>query len=124
MGTLIHFDISADDVERAKGFYEQLFGWKIEKVPAGPIEYYLITTHTATGEQGISGGIAKREKAHQKITNFIQVNAIDESMIRIRELGGEIIEPKAVIPGIGWIAGCKDTEGNIFGIMELKSNTT
>ena len=119
MASIIHFDISADDVLRAKNFYEQLFGWKIKKFPAGPIEYYLIETIAATGEKGISGGLAKREKAYQKITNFIQVDSIDEAIAKVRELGGEIVEPKSEIPNIGYIAGCKDTENNVFGIMEI-----
>ncbi|WP_299164445.1 VOC family protein [uncultured Eudoraea sp.] len=55
MSSIIHFDISAEDVQRAKNFYEQLFGWKIEKFPASPVEYYLIETSTASGEKGIGG---------------------------------------------------------------------
>lgn len=120
MAAIIHFDISADNIQRAKKFYEQLFGWKIEKIPAGPIEYYLIETQTGTGEKGISGGIAKREKEYQKITNFIQVDSIDESIAKVIELGGQIMEQKAAIPSVGYIAGCKDTEGNIFGVMEVE----
>lgn len=119
MGSIIHFDISAEDVLRAKKFYEQLFGWKIEKFPTGPTEYYLIETLAATGEKGIGGGIAKRDKAYQQITNFIEVDSIDEAMLKVRELGGEIVEPKSSIPDVGFIAGCKDTEGNLFGIMEV-----
>ena len=120
MTSIIHFDISAEDVLRAKNFYEQLFGWKIEKFPGGPVEYYLIETRTAKGERGIGGGLAKREKDYQKITNFIQVDAIDEAIAKVKELGGEIVESKSTIPNIGFIAGCRDTEGNIFGVMELK----
>jgi len=118
MTSIIHFDISAD-VLRAKNFYEKLFGWKIEKFPTGPVEYYLIETLAKTGKKGISGGIAKREKAYQQITNFIEVASIDEAIAKVKELGGEIVEPKSAIPNIGFIAGCKDTEGNVFGIMEV-----
>ena len=120
MGSIIHFDISADDVQRARKFYEQLFGWKIEKFPTGQQEYYLIETETATGEKGVSGGIAKREKEYQKITKFIQLDSIDESIAKVKELGGQIIEPKTAIPSVGYIAGCKDTEDNIFGILEAE----
>ncbi|WP_281542248.1 VOC family protein [Maribacter aestuarii] len=119
MASIIHFDISADDVLRAKNFYEKLFGWKIEKYPTGPQEYYLIETLAKTGKQGIGGGIAKREKADQQITNFIEVDSIDEAIAKVKELGGEIHEPKSAIPNIGYIAACKDTEGNVFGLMEV-----
>lgn len=120
MATVIHFDISADNIERAKKFYEQLFGWNIEKFPQSPQDYYLIETQTATGEKGITGGIAKREKDYQKITNFIQVDSIDESIAKVKELGGQIIELKKKIPTVGHIAGCKDTEDNIFGLIEVE----
>ncbi|TLP81775.1 VOC family protein [Maribacter sp. ACAM166] len=120
MASIIHFDISADDVLRAKTFYEKLFGWKIEKFPTGPREYYLIETLAKTGKKSIGGGIAKREKTDQQITNFIEVDSIDEAIAKVRELGGEIVEPKSAIPNGGYIAACKDTEGNTFGMMELK----
>ena len=120
MATIIHFDISADDIQRAKYFYEQLFGWHISKFPYSPQEYYMVETKTATGEKGITGGITRREKAYQKITNFIQVDSIDESIAKVMELGGQIIEPKTAIPTVGHIAGCKDTEDNIFGLIEVE----
>ena len=120
MATVIHFDISADDIQRAKQFYEQLFGWNIEKFSSSPQDYYIIETQTATGEKGITGGIAKREKDYQKITNFIQVDSIDESIAKVKELGGQIIEPKMAMPTVGHIAGCKDTEDNIFGLIEVE----
>ena len=121
MASIIHFDISADNPIRAKKFYEEMFGWKIEKIPGGQVDYYLIETKTKSGEKGISGGIAQREKEYQQITNFIQVDSIDESISKLKELGGQVMEPKTEIPNIGFIAGCKDTEGNIFGLMELMS---
>ena len=118
MPTIIHFDISADDIERAKRFYTGLFNWKIERFE-GPLEYYLIQTDTPEGKKGITGGIAKREKAYQKITNFIQVPSIDEYIEKVETLGGQIVEPKTAIPTVGYIAGCKDTEDNVFGLIEV-----
>ncbi|WP_340198839.1 VOC family protein [Ascidiimonas sp. W6] len=120
MATIIHFDISADDIQRAKHFYEQLFGWNIEKFPNSAQDYYIIETKTTKGEKGITGGIAKREKAYQKITNFIQVDSIDESIAKVKELGGQIIEPKTAISNVGTISGCKDTEDNILGLIEVE----
>lgn len=119
MSTIIHFDISADDLQRARNFYEKLFGWNFTKFPDSPQEYFLIETTSASGDKGITGGMAKREKAYQKITNFIQVDSIDKSMADVVKLGGQIMEPKTAIPTIGFIAGCKDTEDNIFGLIEL-----
>jgi uncharacterized protein len=58
--------------------------------------------------------MAKRERAYQKITNFIRVDSLDKSMDDVVKLGGQIIEHKTAIPTIGFIAGCRDTEDNIF----------
>ncbi|MEA3488128.1 MAG: hypothetical protein U9R10_02620 [Euryarchaeota archaeon] len=60
MPTIIHFIVPADDIERAKKFYAELFDWGIEKFP-GPIDYYAITTTAENGEEGLGGGLAKRE---------------------------------------------------------------
>ncbi|TDS16870.1 hypothetical protein DFQ03_1358 [Maribacter caenipelagi] len=119
MASIIHFNISAEEVLRAKSFYENLFGWKIEKFPKGPTEYFLIETLANTGEKGVGGGITKRQKTEQQITNFIEVDSIDEAIAKVKELGGEIVDPKSVIVNRGFVARCKDTEGNIFGLMEM-----
>jgi predicted enzyme related to lactoylglutathione lyase len=121
MPTIVHFDISADNIDRVKKFYSELFHWKIEKFP-GPTEYFIIETESLEGEKGISGGIAKRENQKQAITNFIAIPSIDEYIAKVEKLGGKIIEPKQTIPTIGYIAGCQDTEGNIFGLMEIDEN--
>lgn len=120
MATIIHFDISAEDPERAKIFYEKLFGWKIQLLP-GPANYYLIETENLKGEAGIGGGISTREKNQQPgINNFIGVVSIDESVKKVIELGGKIIQPKQTIPGWGFLAVCIDTENNVFGVFQEK----
>lgn len=117
MPTITHFDISADDVERAKNFYASLFDWKFEKAP-GPSEYYLITTKNEHGEIGIGGGMAKREKPEDSITNFIDVPSIDEYIPKVEKLEGKVLTPKQAVPGFGYLAVCMDTENNIFGLWE------
>ena len=76
MPTIVHFDISADDVERAKKFYEGLFNWKWEH-PPGMTDYYLIETKDLHGEKSIGGGMAKRNDPGESITNFIGVNSVE-----------------------------------------------
>jgi len=118
MATIVHFDIATEDMQRARRFYEQLFGWKITAIPGSPVEYYYIETQAITGEKGIGGGMTKRESPDRKITGFIQVESIDASMEKVKALGGEITEAKAPIPGVGFVCVCKDTEGNLFGLIE------
>ena len=119
--SIIHFDIPADNPERAKNFYSEIFGWKIEKLP-GPLEYYMIETTYLNGEQGIGGGMAKREMPDQRITNFIEVPSVDEYIVKIEKLGGKVVEPKTVLPEWGYLAVCLDTENNLFGIWEENEN--
>lgn len=117
MPTIVHFDISADDQERAKKFYEDLFQWKIELLP-GPVPYYLIETTDLDGKEGVGGGMAKRETPEQSITNFIGVSSIDEYIPKVEEFGGKVIENKYAVPGWGYLAVCLDTENNTFGLWE------
>lgn len=111
MPKVIHFEINADDPERAIKFYSDVFGWNID-LWTGPAEYWLINT----GE-GINGGIMRRMDS-ASIINTIQVSSIDEYMKKVVKGGGHIITPKLSIPGVGLHAYCRDTEGNIFGLIQ------
>jgi predicted enzyme related to lactoylglutathione lyase len=121
MPTIVHFDISVDNTERAKKFYEELFNWKIERLP-GPVEYYLIETTALNGEQGVGGGMAKKNQPEDKITNFIGVNSVDEYITKVEKLGGKVIESKWPVPGWGYLAVCLDTENNVFGLWQDDKN--
>ncbi len=116
MKRVVHFDISADDPERAVKFYTDVFDWSIQKWE-GPMEYWLVTTGPE-GEPGINGGIAKRKMPSETTTNTIDVDSVDEFLEKITAAGGKIIAPKMPIPGVGFFAMCLDTEGNPFGLME------
>jgi len=121
MPTITHFDIPVDDIERAKKFYTDLFGWKIERLP-GPMEYYEISTTNEKGEMGVGGGMAKRNSPADKITNYVDVSSVDEYISKVEQLGGKIILPKTPIPGFGYLAVCLDTENNPFGLWETDEN--
>lgn len=122
MTTIVHFDISADEPDRAKKFYEELFGWKIELLP-GPMNYYLIETADRNGQKGIGGGMAKREPGQQPgIINYISVRSIDESAAKVEKLGGKIIQSRQAVPGWGYLAVCEDSENNKFGLFEEDKN--
>ena len=123
MPTVVHFDIATDDPQRAKKFYESLFGWKMES-PPGMTDYFLIETEDLYGNKGIGGGLGKRGDPYQKITSYIGVNSIDEYCKKVEYLGGTIVHPKMAVPGWGYLATCMDTEGNIFGIWQEDKNAS
>jgi hypothetical protein len=116
MSRVIHFDLAADDPERAIRFYETVFEWKIEKWD-GPMDYWLIMTGPEN-EPGIDGGLSKRERAEEHTTNTIGVDSVDAYVAKVQESGGQILMPKHAVPGVGYMALCADTEGNVFGLMQ------
>lgn len=120
--TIVHFDIPADDVEKLRKFYGELFGWKIEKTP-GTTEYWTIETVPVDEEgmpirPGVNGGMMKRQKPEQKPVNYIAVESVDEYSEKIEELGGKVVTPKQEVPGMGWWAFALDPDGNQFAIWQ------
>src|SRR5215207_8577891 len=126
MPTIVHFEIPADDVERAKKFYGNLFGWNIEKFPGltgrEDVEYWLITTTDDKGNKALGGGIMKRQGPQQPIINYINVKSVEEYSSKVQQLGGKVHVPKTAVPGMGYFAICLDTENNAFGIWETNES--
>ena len=120
MPRVVHFEINADDPERAIQFYTGVFGWKVEKW-AGPADYWLLMTGDDK-EPGIDGAIAQRQDPSMATVNTVDVPSIDECVVKVKANGGIVVVPKMPVPGIGWLVYCKDTEGNTFGMMEADTN--
>ena len=123
MPRIVHFEIHAEDPDRAIRFYSSLFGWEFKKWE-GPMPYWLITTGP-DAEPGINGGLMRRMgggpldgAAVNAYVCTAAVTDLDASLKRVAELGGPVVVPKMPIPGVGWLAYAKDTEGNIFGVMQ------
>ena len=116
MPRVTHFEIPCDNTDRAIRFYEDVFDWQFNKWD-GPQDYWLI----ATGDEdqpGINGGLLKRRQPGHPVVNTLSVEDLDDYTAKVSENGGEIVVPKMAVPGIGWLAYFKDTEGNIFGLMQ------
>lgn len=121
MPRVIHFEIHAGDPDRAVKFYETLFGWTFQKWE-GPMDYWLVTTGPDS-EPGINGGLLRRqgEIDGQAVIAYVctvDVENIDASISKAQSNGAQVVVPKMPIPGMGWLVYCKDTEGNIFGMMQ------
>ena len=119
MPKFVHIDIAADDPERAAGFYEKVFGWGVRKLE-GPVPYWLI--NPSDDPSVLGAGIAKREQSWQSTAPTIEVPSADEYGARIVAEGGTIVRPKALIPGVGYLLTFKDTEGNVFAILEASAD--
>ena len=119
MPKIVHFEINADDLSRAKGFYEKVFDWKIEKWEGGE---YLVINAGDEDEEGINGGMQKREESTDQIFNYISVSSVDKTKDEIEANGGIIVSPKITVPGVGYFYMFKDTEGNKLGVMQEDEN--
>lgn len=114
----VHFDMTAEDPQRAVSFYSNVFGWTFQKWE-GPMEYWMISTGSS-GEPGIDGGLGpRRDPSETGTTNVVSVSSVDDYVAKITSNGGSVTAPKSAIPGVGYLAYCTDTEGNLFGLMEF-----
>ncbi len=115
MPRVIHFEIPADNPQRAIKFYEESFGWKIEKWN-GPFDYWLVMTGEED-EPGINGAIMSREMGDM-VKNTIAVDSFEEYAEKIKKAGGKFLMEKQTLPGVGSMAAFEDTEGNVSVLIE------
>ncbi len=130
MDRVVHFEIQAEDPERAAEFYRSVFGWEIKEwiIPGVRIKdenrYWLVTTGP-DNEPGINGGIlfrrGPRPSEGQPVNAYVctmGVADLEKSVAKALKAGGSIALPKMAVRGIGWLAYAKDTEGNVFGMLQ------
>lgn len=121
----IHFEIQAGEPQRAIKFYSGLFGWTFEQW--GSNEYWMLSTAPKESkDMGINGGLMPRKgpapKDGEGMSGYvctIDVADVDAKVAEVIAAGGALAVPKVAIPGMAWLAYCKDTEGNMFGLFQL-----
>ena len=129
MGKVVHFEIPADDLDRARSFYGKVFGWRIDTMPMpGGGEYTGLTTTavdektmTPTEPGAINGGMMQRDAATPAPVITIDVEDIDAALAEIEGAGGSTVTPRTAIPGMGAFGYFKDSEGNVMGLWETVS---
>jgi predicted enzyme related to lactoylglutathione lyase len=122
MGRLVHFEIHADDPERAVAFYTTVFGWTVNRM--GDMDYWLLSTGPSD-EPGIDGAILPRMGERPAVgapivgaVNTVQVDDLDATLAKAFELGATLALDKMAIPGVGTVAYVIDTEGNVVGALQ------
>ncbi len=124
--SIVHFEVYGDNPTKLASFYEQLFGWKFEKVPATTpgFDYWLIKTVPTDKEgrptaPGVNGGLMKRPMPDARAwVDYIGVDSIEESLRELQKLGGTVIRPKSPVSKMGWFAIVTDPEKNVFALWE------
>jgi len=116
MPRVIHFEISGNDPEKVAEFYRSVFNREITNWD-GPEEYWLVTTGDPT-TPGINGGIFKPKEPFTRTVNTVDVPNLEDYMDKVKANGGQVVVDKMTIPGVGYLAYCKDVEGANFGIIQ------
>jgi uncharacterized protein len=114
---VVHFDVHADDVERAKGFYGRVFGWRFSQW--GPPDFFMIATGN-DADPGIHGAVHERPRNEARSVGFqctIAVDDVDAIAKLVVSEGGKITVPKMTIPTVGELIQFTDTEGNVVSAM-------
>jgi uncharacterized protein len=115
MSRVVHFEIPADDTGRAREFWSGLFGVEWQSYE-GPQEYHMFGNDVQTG-----GGLMPRQPGQDGLRVYFAVEDIDAAREQARQLGGSA-EEKSPVPGMGWFAHAKDTEGNEFSFWQNDEN--
>lgn len=124
MGRPVHFEIQADDLDRAKAFYAGVFGWTFEDYSGFVGAPYFGVTTGEEGTPGINGGLVARPApvGEQQGTNAavltMGVENYDATAARIEAAGGRVALPKFALPGMAWQGYFLDSEGYTFGIHQ------
>lgn len=118
MPKVVHFELPFDDADRANKFYADVFGWESSKL--GPEEYYLQQTGGGDEPYGIGGALIERAAALNRGGTLIVlgVDDLDAYLGKVTAAGAEIVTPRTAIPGVGYFANFRDTEGNVVGMFE------
>ncbi len=127
MSRVIHFEIHADDPQRAINFYQTLFDWKMTSW-GGETEYWMIVTGPED-QTGINGGLLRRPvpldgRVANAFVCTVDVASLDDSLAVMLANGGQIALEKMAVPGMGWLAYGIDTEGNTFGMMQVDGSAS
>lgn len=121
-GRVVHFEIPADDLARAQGFYREAFGWKINAMPE--MQYTIVNT-VPTDDKGmptepgaINGGMVERQAPITSTVITIEVDDMDAAIGKIEEAGGTLVGKPQAVADMGIAAYFSDTEGNTLGLWQ------
>ena len=122
MDKVVHFEIPAEDMNRAQDFYAKVFGWQIQAMP--DMNYTIVRT-AETDEKfmikepgAINGGMFKRTDVLKSPVIVINVADIKQACEQVKSNGGQVIKEPSPVGEMGHVAYFKDTEGNVVGLWQ------
>jgi len=112
-GDITHIDIPVGDLDRAKAFYSELFGWSIQ-APPGFEDYPM----WRAPNQISGGGLAPRSADFTQPRSYVEVDSIDDTLAKVTANGGTVVMEKTPISETSWWAAFADPDGNHVGLYE------
>jgi len=123
-GRVVHFEIPFDEGNRARDFYQGVFGWSVMEMPG--MDYTMVSTGP-TSEDGppsepgfINGGMLQRTQRAQGPVLVVDVEDIDAALAKVEQLGGKTVQPRQEVGQMGFAAYFNDPEGNLTGLWESR----
>ena len=127
MAGVVHFEIPTDNKERANTFYQSAFGWNL--TPMQEMDYTIAITTPSDEQTGrptapgaINGALVPRTDTLATPVMTIDVEDLDAALAQVETAGGSVAQAKDAVPGMGYYAYFKDTEGNIMGLWQTDSS--
>ena len=124
MNSVVHFEVAADDPQRAKKFYGSVFDWQFNEM-GGEYGNYIMAITAPTDKNGmnktpatINGGIMKKDKTAKQTIITVAVKNLNQALNKVKKSGGKVISETVEIPNVGMYARIEDTEGNVVSLME------
>ena len=110
---VVHFEIIGSEGSELETFYRELFGWKINS--NNPMKYGMVETEGGPG--GINGGVGIANDGSSRVSIYAQVNDLQATLDRVKQLGGKTVLPPTEVPGGPKLAMFADPAGNITGLL-------
>ena len=110
---MVHWELNADDAGQAQEFYRGLFGWTVDA--SNPMSYGLAQSETG---RGADGGIHHDDTASRGFMIYVEVDDLQAYLDKAVSLGGSVVTPVTVIPGMVTLAQFTDPQGNLVGLVK------
>jgi uncharacterized protein len=117
-GDITHIDIPVQDMQRARAFYQTLFGWQIEEIPGYEGYPMWQAPNRVSG-----GGLAPRSEGFTQPRSYVEVDSIEETLAKATENGGTVLMERQPISETSWWAILQDPDGNVVGLYEGTTDT-
>jgi predicted enzyme related to lactoylglutathione lyase len=115
-GEVVHVEFPSQDADRAQRFWSGLFGWGFQDSGMPGMDYRMAQAAPQMGAAVMSD---PDSVGHPKF--YFATEDIEASTAKVKELGGSA-EAKMPVPGHGWFAAAKDSEGNVFHLWQADSS--